>query len=121
MERNLLPKKQRESSKSSAYRVERSHAKKLGAKSHPASGASLMGGDCSNNRFLFDSKSTRTKSLRISDAEVHRVCTQARHQGKHPAVVLELKTEVVTTPSTWVCIPLEVFNQLTGGLGEEYS
>lgn len=112
MERNQPPKKSRESIKAESIRKERRHARDLNARAHLASGAVGRSGDSSTSMFLFDSKTTSGESIRITGQDVARLCTQARQQSREPALVIELNTKVLTTPNTWVAIPMEVFNRL---------
>lgn len=83
-------------------------AKRVGGRQQPNSG-SIDGykGDIVDSEYLYDSKSTVKKSLKITTDMIIKHSRDARQSGKTPAFILSFDLLPNTVDSEWLLIPLK--------------
>lgn len=91
-------------------------APKLGARLRPNSGAMVGAkGDMTVRDWLVEAKTTTSKTLPLELGWMVKITEEALASGKTPAImvsfVLPSGRPVPNCESTWVCMPLQVFEE----------
>jgi hypothetical protein len=88
---------------------------KVKGKTQPNSGASpwlSFKGDVSSDDFLYQCKTTDKNRYTLSQKVLAEIYRQAKLTGKEPAMVVRMEAIPSPIPSEWVCIPIEVWQQI---------
>ena len=98
-------------------KVEKRLAVELGGRATPASGA-LEGAksDIVSGSFRYESKATQNDSMSLKYDWLLKISAEALHTNLTPALLLSFVTGDgrERKRGSWVCIPLDVFQEMTG-------
>jgi hypothetical protein len=89
----------------------------MGAQPTPNSGASGSKGDGELLGFLMECKSTIHESISVKREHLSKILGEAQAAGVHPCLSI-IFTDGSGRPfreGTWICIPQDVFEELTSG------
>jgi len=88
-------------------------AEELNGARRPASGSRPgKKGDVAAGNFLIEAKATGGNSMAIHLRWLEKITTQARGEGKDPAVVISFENAPTGIPATWTMVPMSVFKSL---------
>jgi hypothetical protein len=96
-------------------KAEKKTLSKMGAQPTPNSGASGSKGDGALPGFLMECKSTVHQSMSVKLDHLSKITGEAHAAGVEPCLAI-IFTDGSGTPvreGTWICIPQEVFEELT--------
>lgn len=91
-------------------------AKRLGARKTAASGALGQKGDMTRDRFRIEAKSTVNASISLKHEWLEKIYSEAFFTSKIPALTVTFTTGDgrPIKRGSWVMVPEDVFNDLTG-------
>ena len=96
---------------------EEESAKKVGGRTQPNSGASpwlTYKGDVTSEDFLYQCKTTDKSRFTLSQKVIAEIYRQAKLTGKEPAIIIRLEGVSNPLPREWVCVPMEVWQDILG-------
>lgn len=91
-------------------------AKIVNGRTQPGSGSGpfqSIKGDVVSDSYLYQCKLTDKNRFTITEPVLAEINRQAKVQGKFPVVVVKMEAIKEPTPIEWVCIPMEVWREVS--------